>query len=201
MSYITINTIEIAGFDSAIKALHLPYSVTAEIDLDCDKSNIIVSDDVDTDNPTIHTEIMTNSKVNISYKDVTLLKALVKRGDEHAKVLRGIIVYALIDAPIHFWWDMETYTIGHQRLCSESTQNTECRGLSGKELLDIKDNIPFGRQVRKIDFFSYQCLRHIYKQRYNHRNHQWKEFCQWIESLPLSEELITIGLEDIKKEE
>lgn len=31
---------------------------------------------------------------------------------------------------------------------------------------------------------SYRCLRNIYKQRKNHRLPEWKEFCDWIETLP-----------------
>ena len=39
---------------------------------------------------------------------------------------------------------------------------------------------------------NYAVLRNIYFQRRYHRLVHWREFCEWIESLPYSEELITL---------
>jgi len=38
---------------------------------------------------------------------------------------------------------------------------------------------------------NYRCLANVYKQRKNHRLPEWREFCKWIESLPMAKELIT----------
>lgn len=84
--------------------------------------------------------------VIVADKDLTLLQALIKNGDEHAKVVRGINVWVEIKAPIYFWWDFETYTVGHQRLCSESTMNQECKGLTGEELQKAKGGFEFQSQ-------------------------------------------------------
>ena len=136
--------------------------------------------------------------VELNEKDLKLMETLIKRGDEHAKVLRGILVYTKITAPIYWWWDLETYVVGHQRLMSGSTMNKECKGLNGEELQKVKGEIPFGREITKVDYFSYQTLARIYKQRINHRLPEFKEFCKWIESLPLAKELI---LTNINKDE
>lgn len=45
---------------------------------------------------------------------------------------------------------------------------------------------------------NYQVLRNIYKDRRNHKLVEWRTFCKWVELLPYSNELITIG---IKKED
>ena len=37
---------------------------------------------------------------------------------------------------------------------------------------------------------NYRCLRNVYEQRKNHRLPEWREFCKWIETLPLAKELI-----------
>ena len=37
---------------------------------------------------------------------------------------------------------------------------------------------------------NYRCLRNIYKQRKDHRLPEWREFCEWIETLPYAEELL-----------
>lgn len=38
---------------------------------------------------------------------------------------------------------------------------------------------------------NYRALKTVYSQRRNHALPDWKEFCKWIETLPLSKELIT----------
>jgi hypothetical protein len=134
--------------------------------------------------------------VNFDEKDLKLMKTLIKRGDEHAKVIRGIIAYAEIEAPVYWWCEMETYRAGHERLSSASTMHVECRGLAGEDLVKAKSEIPMGKTLKKIDFFSYQCLRNIVKQRKGHRLPEWATFIEWIKSLPFAEQLILIGLED-----
>ena len=70
----------------------------------------------------------------------------------------------------------------------------DCKGLSGEELEKAKSSITMGKELTKIDMFSYQTLRRIYQQRKDHRLKEWHDFCNWIEGLPLAKELITIGL-------
>jgi hypothetical protein len=38
---------------------------------------------------------------------------------------------------------------------------------------------------------NYRCLKTVYSQRKDHRLPEWREFCNWIESLPFASELIT----------
>lgn len=182
-----IKTIEIAGLASALTALRLPYNKETTSIIDTD---YILNDDCG------HKLVECKSDLSINPKDITLLQTLIQRGDEHAKPLRGIIAYADIEAPICFWWDLETYIIGHQRLFSGSTMHTEGRGLSGHALQDALHDIPFDRPIRKVDFFSYQCLRHIVCQRYNHRKVEFHWFIEWVKTLPLADELILIGLDE-----
>lgn len=47
-------------------------------------------------------------------------------------------------------------------------------------------------QTRTVTM-SYANLRNIYFQRMNHKLREWHDFCDWIKTLPYSEELITIG--------
>ena len=98
------------------------------------------------------------------------MSTLIKRGDEHGKVMRGVIVSAMIEAPIWFYRELETYRLGRERLSCESTMHCECKGLSGEELeKDAKDKIPMGHIQKTVDWYSYQTLRRIYIQRRNHR--------------------------------
>ena len=128
-------------------------------------------------------------------KDLALLQTLVKRGDEHAKVVRGIMVWARIKAPVYFTRELETYRAGRERLSSSSTMHQECQGLSGEELQRAKAELPMGTEQDFVDVYSYQTLRRIIAQRHNHRLPEWHQFIAWIKTLPLAEELIFVGLE------
>ena len=121
-------------------------------------------------------------------------------GNKSQKDMRAVMpyvekikaVYAEIDAPRYWWQEMDTYRIGTDRLSSESTMHIQGRGMSEDELVRMKEELKEGTMQKRVQVFSYQCLRRIYFQRKDHRLPHWREFCQWIESLPLAKELITI---------
>ena len=209
-----IETIEVAGLAGALTALRLPFGkeVRSHIDTfykyDDRGENRFESGDGSVSFEQI--ERLDEMK-SINYfgrptmygcyvlqmvdKDLALLQTLVKRGDEHAKVVRGINVWAKITAPVFFWAEAECYRAGHERLASESTMHIDCRGLTGKELQEAKASIPMGKELTKVDMFSYQTLRRIVVQRHNHRLPEWHQFIAWIKTLRLAEELIFVGLE------
>ena len=57
----------------------------------------------------------------------------------------------------------------------------------------IKQNLPESyNQLRTIDT-NYECLLSIYHQRRNHRLTEWREFCDWIKSLPYMEEFLEVA--------
>ena len=141
-----------------------------------------------------HPRFTSNTYIAIEPKDLTLMATLVKRGDEHAKVVRGIMVWARIKAPVYFTRELETYRAGRERLSSSSTMHQECQGLSGEELQRAKAELPMGTEQDFVDVYSYQTLRRIVAQRHNHRLPEWHQFIDWIKTLPLAEELIFVGL-------
>lgn len=181
MGKIQIKTLEIAGLRSVLEALRLPYGkecrskTSAEFNID--KSGLIASG---------------NFCCAISPKDLQLLSTLVKRGDEHAKCLRGMVVYAEITMQRFMWQEMDTYHVGTDRLASESSIHIQGKGLETDELVKMKSELTEGTMQKRIQMFSYQTLRRIYFQRMNHRLPMWHDFCSWISSLPFSKELITI---------
>lgn len=189
---IKIETIEIAGMASVLQALRLPFGKECRsgvfFDFGCCS---------DEDIPVLRT----TSECDIDEKDLKLLSTLVKRGDEHSKTIRGLVVYAEIDAPIYFYRELETYRIGRERLSCNSTMHQQCKGLSGEELVKAKAEMPMGTMQKTIDMFSYQCLRNIVKQRHNHRLPEWQPFIDWCKSLPFSDELIFVGLKEYEENE
>jgi hypothetical protein len=184
-----VKTIEIAGFASALQAMRLPlksgdrsdssffnHSAVLELDNDREEYYDIYSD------------------IYVGSKDLKLLQNLVRKGNEHAKVIRGIIVWAEFNMPRYMWQEIDTYTIGMAPLSSESSMHCEAKGLSDDELVEFKENLKEGHLQKRIRAFSYQALRNMEFQRHNHRLPLWREvICPWIESLPLANELITIN--------
>lgn len=183
-----VNTLEIAGMASVLQALRLPFGK------ECRSSCTFKGDVNDTDftSALFHTE----SQSFINDKDLKLLSTLVKRGNEHSKCIRGLIVYAEIEAPRFWWAEADTYRIGTERLASESTIHIQGKGLSTEELVKMKSELTEGTIQKRVQMFSYQTLRRIWIQRHNHRLPMWHTFCEWIENLPFANELILIGLKD-----
>lgn len=181
-----VKTIEVAGFLSAVEALRLPFGKECRSQTNYDDSwveNIV---------PNFQSDV----RVFFDERDLTLMSTLIKRGDEHAKVLRGIIAYAEINAPRFWWVEMDTYRIGSERLSSESTMHIQGRGMTTEDLVKMKSELTEGTMQKRVQYFSYQALRRIYQQRRNHRLPHWHIFCDWIKTLPFANELILIGLDD-----
>lgn len=187
-----IETIEVAGLAGALTALRLPFgkevrsTITGKVDRYIARNNLT--------GERTHL-IVWNGSVDINNKDLSLMQTLIKRGDEHAKVVRGIMVWARIKAPVYFTRELETYRAGRERLSSSSTMHQECQGLSGEELQRAKAELPMGTEQDFVDVYSYQTLRRIVAQRHNHRLPEWHQFIDWIKTLPLAKELIFVGIE------
>ena len=86
---IKIELLEVAGLASVMWALRLPFGKDARSYVESEvKYNLA------------RNEFITGTKVVPHDNDMKLLETLVKNGDEHTKVLRGMVVYLAITAPI-----------------------------------------------------------------------------------------------------
>jgi len=71
--------------------------------------------------------------------------------------------------------------------------NIDCTADPGKKkdaYLDLLYNLPSGFELMAGMITNYRCLRNIYEQRRNHRLPDWHIVCDWIETLPMANELI-----------
>lgn len=174
----SVKILDVCGFGPAESAVRLPFG---------NKNNPQEFDPHYLSLPSIV------SKGEIMHEaNVELISKLVKRGDEHAKVLRGVVVWCEINAPRYFYQELDKYRIGCECLSSESTMHIQGKGLAEDELVEMKENLTEGTMQKRVWMFSYQTLRRIYFQRKNHRLPQWRIFCEWIEKLPFADKFITI---------
>ena len=173
----SVKTIEVCGFRAAEKALRLPFG----------------NNNAPKETDPVYFSLSKNDRPHTVYcSNLDLMSKLVKRGDEHAKVLRGVMVWCEINAPLYWWKEADTYRVGAERLSSESSMHIQGRGLDEDELIELQETMPLGHMQKRVWMFSYQTLRRIYFQRRNHRLPQWRMFCDWIKTLPFSDDLITI---------
>lgn len=55
---------------------------------------------------------------------------------------------------------------------------------------EVLYSTPLGMELTAGMSFSYRCLQNIYSQRCDHKLQEWKDFCSWIETLPMAEEFL-----------
>lgn len=182
--------IEVAGFAPALKALRLPFGK------ECRSNSDIRMEFYETSSPIGDSWSKIREIFTVNDSDRKLLSTLVKRGDEHAKVLRGVQAWFEITAPRFWWVEFDTYRIGVEKLSSESTMHIQGQGLSEDELVAMKEAMPEGTMQKRIVMLSYQALRRIWIQRHNHRLPHWRAFCDIIKTLPFATDFILAGLEE-----
>lgn len=186
----SVETLEMGGLVGALNALRLPFGkeMRSKVFYQFCPQKTKLNDGTIIDNEFFAYVY----RIIPDSRDINLLSTLVKRGDEHAKVLRGVVVWCEINAPRYWWIEMDTYRVGAERLSSESTMHIEGKGLPEEELIKMKEELPEGHMQKRVWMFSYQTLRRIYFQRKDHKLPQWRIFCDWIKTLPFAEEFITI---------
>lgn len=64
--------------------------------------------------------------------------------------------------------------------------------LRKQKYLELLYTNPAGFELTARLTTNYRCLKNIYQQRKNHRLPEWREFCEWIETLPYAKELICV---------
>lgn len=142
----------------------------------------------------------------------------------HNKFLEQIQYWILINAPLYFWKQFDTYRIGVSK-SSESTMfkmwkngvkkedfenpnfiYSETLQLLNKEIkeynanpspekfMSIISNLPDGFLQTRILNINAKALRNIYFQRRTHKLSEWRKTCKFIEGLPYAH-LITAGKE------
>ena len=113
--------------------------------------------------------------------DYQLMTQLRNAGTDHRKFMRMITVYLDITAPLYFWKEFDTYK-------KEFTlDDFSCEHLNDEP--HHRDWIE-SAIVYETVMLNYEVLANIYKSRRNHKLDEWRDFCEWIETLPYSE-LIT----------
>lgn len=143
-----------------------------------------------------------------------------KKGEGHDQWLTGVIVQFDLTFTIKAWTEAERYSFldfissqstmhriakfdAEKQVVSYVTKNTvgEVNRLkdiynenpTDENYLTLLYNVPVGFKLTAGMTTNYRQLKTIYSQRKNHRLPEWKEFCAWIETLPMFKELCLGG--------
>lgn len=143
-----------------------------------------------------------------------------KKGSGHDNFLNGIIVQFDLTFTIKAWTEEERYhfidfissqSTMHKiaefdiekQMINYVTQNTinEVNRLKNiynesptdENYLTLLYNVPVGFKLTAGMTTNYRQLKTIYSQRKTHRLPEWREFCAWIETLPMFKELCLGG--------
>ena len=213
-----IETIEVSGFEGAIKSMRNPYNSWDKSDSymkytepdcfeNCSRCECLNSED----------------EFIIGAKDMELCKKLIKAGSDHRKFLRMIHVQADVTAPLFWWKQFDTYKVGTvTNSCSTMHTITSkefelsdfsYEGVIAGSFHDVLKKLNYYRdsyiktkdnsfwyaiikilpssynQLRTIDV-DYETLIRMYHARKNHKLEEWHSFCDWIETLPYMKEFL-----------
>ena len=213
MRNVKIITLEVAGFDSALRGMRNPMNSWNNND-----------------------SFTFNGEPNIGEKDLKLAQNLIKAGTEHSKFMRQIQVWADFDLPRYMWSEFDTYHFNTKNSCSTMHRllhtttsitkdlfsyseeddylldiiirrlnqirieyiNTVNESEKNKLIRRAKQILPEGFfQLRTVNT-NYAELRNMVLQRKNHKlKEDWQNgFCKWVTTLPYAKELIFFGIED-----
>lgn len=152
--------------------------------------------------------------------EMTKQLARCEKGTGHDQFLTGIIVQFDLTFSIKAWVEAERYHF-LDFVSSQSTMHRvvkldpyeQCNEWVDVETIErlkrlIEDyeadktpenylrvlyNVPVGFRLTARMTTNFRQLKTIYAQRKNHRLPEWREFCQWIETLPYAKEFICGG--------
>lgn len=138
----------------------------------------------------------------------------VPNGSGHNNFLSGILVSFDVTAPRYWWNEFQRYH--HMQIISSSSQVHKLTAMKLDENKNINEdivayandlvdeykkgiidwdklvsNMPQGIPLTARISTNYLQLRTMYAQRKNHKSKEWRDFCEWIETLPLAKEFIT----------
>ncbi len=162
---LTIDAFEVFGVKQSIEAMRLPYNGKGD-------------------------SYLIGNEYVLGDEDSALAMRLINAGSDHAKAMRGVVVWVTHSAMVGWMIEFQTYRHGVEWLSTTSTMHSELKDTEGYALADLKQEGLRDKVYTTSYTISYQALRGIYFARKKHRHPGWRVYCKWIESLPNFEVLI-----------
>lgn len=151
------------------------------------------------------------NKLNSDITDRTISLGSSNKGEGHDNFLNGIVVQFDLTFSLKAWTELQRYHF-IDFVSSQSTMHRiakfdiaeQCNQYvdgviinrlqelineynadpTSEKYLNVLYNIPTGFQLTARMTTNYRQLKTMYYQRKNHRLPEWREFCDWVETLP-----------------
>lgn len=128
-------------------------------------------------------------------------KKMAFKGNGHNKFLRAIHLDLIVQAPCDWWQQQATYTTVDAVQSTSTMHMLKKSGLNNgidplideiilnryKELLEetddlikLKRNLPAGYMYIRTIHLNYMTLQNMIKQRHNHKEPEWPDFCEQV---------------------
>lgn len=149
------------------------------------------------------------NKLQPGHKMVAVANKLAhaKEGS-HKKFLRQVQAWFIVEAPLYWWTEFDTYKIGvtrqsssimhrpleHADFCEHTpdevialyTKMLKKYERNEIDINELKASTPAGVLYKSMVNCNYQTLQTIYKDRHNHKLKEWQKFCYSITHFPYS---------------
>lgn len=205
---IRVENVEVAGFETAVRAARNPMSSWGKSDSDYEVANLCDHD------------------FHIGDADMGLLQRLYKAGVEHRTYARMIYVWMDITAPLYWWKEADRYSIGKSQVSTSTMHKIQakeftrsdfsCEHLEQHNLIVLdavidalnseRRNYNFGKlksqwwqmiqllpssynQKRTI-CMSYEVVFKIIKERTGHKLDEWNSLVEILRDLPYVKEMM-----------
>ena len=209
---IKVENVEVAGFETAVRATRNPMSSWAKSDSDYEVVNFCDHDFV------------------IGDDDMALMQRLFKAGVEHRTYARMIYVWMDITAPLYWWKEMDRYGVGKSQVSTSTMHKIHAKEFelsdfscehminfhgegefstmgiiindlnwSREKYIETKDKrywwqmiqlLPSSYNQKRTVCMSYEVVFKIIKERTGHRLDEWNTFVEILKTLPYVKEII-----------
>lgn len=217
---IKVENVEVAGFETAVRAARNPMSSWGKSDSDYEVANLCDHD------------------FRIGDADIGLLQRLYKAGVEHRTYARMIYVWMDITAPLYWWKEADRYSVGKSQVSTSTMHKIHAKeftldGFSYEHLtigdfndenyplhydglgtltriidalnefrlmyLETKDKrwwwqmiqlLPSSYNQKRTICMSYEVVFKIIKERTGHKLDEWNEFVEILRDLPYVKEMM-----------
>ena len=206
---IEVENVEVAGFETAVRAARNPMSSWEKSDSDYEVANLCDHD------------------FRIGDADMDLMQRLYKAGVEHRTYARMIYVWMDITAPLYWWKEADRYSIGKSQVSTSTMHKIHAKEftLDDFSIEHLSEDVvadPFNKIIDCLNFFrglyiahkcksdwwqmiqllpssynqkrticmSYEVVFKIIKERTGHKLDEWNSFVEILRDLPYVKEMM-----------
>lgn len=189
-----VSNVEIMGLDSSIKASKYPMAIDTDVCTnEVTKTTIKLAQSGMGEG---HDQFLTGIVVNFDLRCTNKMWVELERYRFINFVSSQSTMHRITKLDIRqqcndYVWDSTIDKLeGAVRVYNQMVEMKLEPELIKDKYLEILYNVPSGFELTARLTTNYRALKTVYSQRPKHRLPEWREFCEWIKTLPMAEDLI-----------